>query len=278
MKSLRTLAIGLAGLVLSSAAMADLYIEYSTKSETQVTGQEAQKQEYTAKHWFKADKVAQEDQTGRSITRFDKQLLWRTETAAKTYTETSFDDLKKQMEEARKQIEEGRKKIEEQLKSTDLSEDAKEALKKSLAAMGPIKYTVEKGDAEKVADHDCVRWTVKANDQKVYEVWAAESLDAGVDLGKLHDLTAAAQPGLAEELKKIKGVWLKWEMESKSATHTMKQTSVATKVSKDAIEDSAFDLPAGFNKKGAAEHPKGEEKKPEEKKEEKKEEEKKGDD
>jgi len=116
---------------------------------------------------------------------------------------------------------------------------------------------VEKGASRKVAGYDCTAYTFSLGTNMRYEMCATQALqlpaayyDALKGPYSMMGPMAKRFDKVFEEMKKIKGFPLAMNATVELMAFKLQMQSEATEVRKGAIPASAFQLPAGYAKKG----------------------------
>lgn len=202
------------------ASTADLHVELKVTNERGQAGQ-TKKEEGTHHIYIKKDKVAKSDHKGKTeITRFDQEVQYKVYAQRKSFRKRTF---------------------------AQMAERIKKRTERMAQSPNKVAYTVEVAEGEvEVAGHKTRHYTVKMNGKKLVEIWACESLDKDGLFRKMMMLSPPPGKKSADEIGKIKGVWLKWKMEMNQGGFVMSETAEATKVSTDAVDDKKFEVPEGY--------------------------------
>lgn len=222
--------------------------------ESKTTGAGQDENAKVSKAYCNPDMFKQVGGTGDRtiIIRLDKKMIFTVQDEAKTYSEVSFDDLKKAMSQLGSKMSAAMKQMQERMK--DMPEEQRKQMEKMmgesmLSPAGEPKVEVTPtGESKTISGYSCKGYLMKNGPREMMKIWTTESV-GGSDLLKknlreLSSLFASLNPthgnAMAEGMKKIQGFPIETEM--------MGTVTTVTKVEKRSIPASEFDVPAGYTR------------------------------
>ena len=193
----------------------------------------------TSTQYMTSTKSRTTDGQTDSIVDFPTGRLTFIDHKAKTYWETTIQEMADYMD-----------KLEKDMKGNPM-----------LANMfgGSEDVSVEKGKgSRKVAGYDCDEYTMKMGESFIFDLCAARGLQPPPQYYDGRKMSSASMGPMGkrfakmfEEMKKIKGYPIALDMDMDMGMTKVRSTSEATEVKKGAIPASTFDVPAGYTKKAS---------------------------
>lgn len=191
--------------------------------------------------------------TGKHIIiRLDKELMWNVDDKSKSYTEVTFAEMERSMDEAKSAMK-------DQMKDMDPEErKMMEKLmgKKLGSAFGSgegTEITVKQtGKRKKILDYDCEQVIMYLNNQQLMEMWMTDKYDLGSEFLKLYERMGFLKGKLSEEAKKIRGISVLSKASFDSGMGKIDTETKVTKIEATSVSDSEFDVPKGYAKKKMA--------------------------
>lgn len=204
---------------------------------TGMMGQGAQSQ--TSKMYLDSSTIRQVDSDGEEFIIFnDEQKFVTINHNEKTFSEVSFAELNKRIEEVSEQMSE----------SSQENQQAMEMLKKMMGNQDG-ELTVEKiGPAEEIAGFDTVKYLVNMTPLKM-EIWAAPALEVPDVYYDSMKIQATPNPifdmqKMFEAFKQIEGLSLKTVVSMKMMGMETKTTDEVTQVERGPVPEPQ--IPAGY--------------------------------
>ncbi len=220
-------------------ARADLTLEMKT-----VSVEEEGKRELTTSAWFAPDMAANRGVDGKMrIVRFDKRVIWDVDPDTRRYTETTFARIAELEAEGRKRVQDQVAKLKAMLADPGLPAAERPRVERLIAMTDTKEYAIEEAGEDVVLERRARRYVVKVGGKPFMSVWATEELGNVSEFNRLNELSSAHQPGFLDQLRKIKGVWLRWE------TPDGARTAVATRISTDKIDPVVFEVPPSYQRR-----------------------------
>lgn len=177
-----------------------------------------------------------------SIFRFDTQKIVTIDNKKKSYSEVSFDDLQKRLNDSFKAMD-----------NKEGGEDAKqamEAMKKMFGGIGDSVKVTKQGAGEKIAGYATNKYDLEMGMLKM-QMWCApdlrmpatyyDSFKMRMPKNPMFDMTK-----LYDEMKKLDGYPVKQIHTMNMMGVQMTTTTEVTGVEKGSIPASTFDVPAGY--------------------------------
>jgi hypothetical protein len=191
----------------------------------------------TSTQYMTSTKSRSTDGQSDSIVDFPTGKLTFIDHKAKTYSETTLEEMAAYMD-----------KLERDLKGNPM-------LASMFGGLDAVSVTKGKG-SRKVAGYDCDEYTMKMSESFVFDVCAAKGLQPPPQYYEGRKLSYAAMGPMGkrfskmfDEMKKIKGYPVALDMDVDMGMVKMTTTSEATEIKKGAIPASTFDIPSGYAKK-----------------------------
>ncbi len=203
----------------------------------------------TEKSWYMPGKFKSVDPEGRTtIILIDKETVYDINPESKSYTETTFSDLKKMFEAGHAQLSEAMQK-----RLESLTPEQRKMVEERMAGMtqgshAETKYDVTStGESKTISGYPCSEYIVKRNGEDFETIWATKALGdlptVHQDMEKLSQKLAAAMNSKSEPLswfKEIQGFPIQTDQQHSSHTVTL--------VEKRSVSDSEFEVPSGYTK------------------------------
>ena len=181
------------------------------------------------------------------IVRFDKELFYSLDPAAKTYQEEALSALAELGADRKKDREKRRKKILEKAKSDEQADEYLEHL--GLRRDGRTIVKVEKAaETEEIGGHACTLWRVIENGVTVMSIWSAPELDRPGGLMRLFGESGIFSWEMAEGIRKVPGFPMRLEIEMDYGVSSLKLAFQVSQVERAAVGELEMDLPEGFAK------------------------------
>ncbi len=253
----RVLAAVIAGLfcLFGLNVYADMYFE--AKTTQKALGQPGQ--EELEKTSVTADKMKIALSDGEMVIfRLDKGLIWNIDSSNKTYTETTFKEIKesaqRSMEDIKKEIAkmspEERKEMEQFLPQLDISKKTEVRIE-------------ETGEKRDVSGYKC-GLIITTTDTARSEMWVTEQIKYDKDAKKFFEAissifsdipTFQEMASMYQTLTRIEGVPMETKTTVTMGPESYSSISIVSKVEQKKINDSEFELPEGLKKVKAEEAP-----------------------
>jgi len=172
------------------------------------------------------------------ILRFDQEKMVALDHRKKTYSEITFEELQRKVEQAASQM------------SKAANKDEMEAMRQMLGgASGEFKVT-RLGPGETIAGYATVKYSMSFGPVGM-ELSVAPELKIPAAYYDALKLRVPPNPmfdmgKMYEEMKKIDGMTLKSVMQMKIMNMSMTTTTIVTSVDKGPIPASTFEVPAGY--------------------------------
>lgn len=191
----------------------------------------------TSTQYITSTKSRSTDGQSDSIIDFPTGKLTLIDHKAKTYWETTLEEMAAYMD-----------KLEKDMKGNPM-----------LAGMlgGSDAVSVERGKGtRKIAGYDCDEYTMKMGESFEFDVCAAKGLDPPPQYYEGRKLSYASMGPMGkrfskmfDEMKKVKGYPIALDMDVDMGMAKISTKTEATEVKKGPIPASTFDVPAGYAKK-----------------------------
>lgn len=185
------------------------------------------------------------------IFRLDKGLMWDIDSASKTYTETTFKEIKESAQQSMKDIEEALAKL------PPKERKEMEQFLPQFGASKKIEVKIEKtGEKRDVSNYKC-ELIIAATDTTRSEMWVTEQIKYDKDAKKFFEAMSSIfsdipsfqeMASMYQALTKIEGVPMETETIVTMGTESHTSISIVSKVEQRKINDSEFELPAGLKK------------------------------
>ena len=191
----------------------------------------------TSTQYMTSTKSRTNDGENDSIIDFPTGKMTFIDHKAKTYSETSLEEMAAYMDRLYKDVK-GNPMMETMFGGSD-------------------EVTVERGKgSRKIAGYDCDEYTLSMGRSFEFEICAAKGLQPPPQYYEGRKLSYASMGPMGQrfskmfdEMKKIKGYPIAMDMDADMGVMKIQTSSEATEVKKGAIPASTFDLPAGYAKK-----------------------------
>ncbi|HHT9126655.1 MAG TPA: DUF4412 domain-containing protein [Candidatus Brocadiia bacterium] len=234
---------------------ADMYIESKTTHDA--PGQAGL--EILEKTYVTADKMKTVLSDGEIVIfRLDKGLIWNIDSPGKTYTESTFEEMKESAQLATKGIESA---------LAEMSPEERKAMEQFMPQFGKskkIEVKIEKtGKKRDVSGYKC-ELIIATMDTTRFEMWVTEQVkyDEGARkffeaLSSIFSDVPTYQEMVSEyqSLMKLEGFPVETKTTVNMGHESYSSTSIVTKVEPKKISDSEFELPAGLRKVMSEEAP-----------------------
>jgi uncharacterized protein DUF4412 len=193
----------------------------------------------TSTQYMTSTKSRTNDGQNDSIIDFPTGKLTFIDHKAKTYSETTLEEMAAYMDRLYRDVK-GNPMLEKMFGGSD-------------------EVTVERGkESRKIAGYDCDEYTLSMGRSFEIEVCAAKGLQPPPQYYEGRKLSYASMGPMGQrfskmfdEMKKIKGYPIAMDMDADMGMAKIQTSSEAIEVKKGAIPASTFDLPAGYAKKPA---------------------------
>ena len=193
----------------------------------------------TSTQYMTSTKARTTDGQSDSIIDFPTGKMTFIDHKAKTYWETTFEEMATYMDRLYKDVQ-GNPMLERMFG-------------------GPDAVTVERGKASrKFAGYDCDEYTLSMGSSFEFEICAAKALEPPPQYYEGRKLSYATMGPIGkrfskmfDEMKKVKGYPIAMDMDVDMGMARIQTSQEATEIKKGAIPASTFDLPAGYAKKAS---------------------------
>lgn len=186
------------------------------------------------------------------IIRLDKELMWTIDEKNKSYTEMTFADMERSMDEAKSAMKDEMKDMDpEQRKMMEKLMGKK--LGSALGSGDGAEITVKQtGKKKKILDYDCEQIIMYLNNQQLMEMWMTDKYDLGSEFLKLYERMGFLKGKLSEDAKKIRGISILSKASFDTGMGKIDTETKVTKIESTSVSDSEFDVPKGYAKKKMA--------------------------
>ena len=193
----------------------------------------------TSTQYMTSTKSRTNDGQNDSIIDFPTGKMTFIDHKAKTYWETTLEEMASYMDRLYKDVK-GNPRMEKMLGGSD-------------------EVSVERGKtSRKIAGYDCDEYTLSMGRSFEFEICAAKGLLPPPQYYEGRKLSYASMGPMGQrfskmfdEMKKIKGYPIAMDMDADMGMMRIQTSSEATEIKKGAIPASTFDLPAGYSKKSS---------------------------
>lgn len=190
---------------------------------------------------------------GRTIiVRLDKEVIYQINAKDKTYSEMTFAELEKFMQQMTSKSDERMAALREKMKN--MPEERRKMMEKMMGDKMPGQAKEAKidvtntGDKKTVSGFSCTKYVVTRDGQEQMELWATKDVKIFDSMRKdfeqytkrMSAMSPMAGKGYFEAMRKVEG----FPME----THMGDIVTVVTKIEKRSIPASEFEVPAGYTK------------------------------